>query len=118
MKLNLSVKKIYEKEFKTKLKGYDPEEVDEFLNLIIEDYEVIAQYISECKETNQRLRDENYKLKKDLMNQSDSSLSKRDSIDLIQEKEVEDNVETRRLEELETKMDRMEKILLNLENKL
>lgn len=52
------------------------------------------------------------------MNQSDSSLSKRDSIDLIQEKEVEDNVETRRLEELETKMDRMEKILLNLENKL
>lgn len=132
MKLNLSVRKIVDKEFKKKhVGGYDPQEVDNFLDLIIEDYETIAQYIQKEKEEMQRLRDENYQLKKDMMNNT-GNLTKEDTLELqtettaeppasIVEEVVETKIdveESRRLDDLERKMDRMEKILLHLEEKL
>lgn len=128
MKLNLSVKKIFEKEFNASRKGFDQEEVNEFLDLVIEDYETIAQYIKEIKQTNQELRDENYRLKKEMMQRKNGMLSQEDTLDLLPQKaqdvveasaEVNNDIEeTRRLDELEQKMDRMEKILLHLEEKL
>ncbi len=128
MKLNLSVKKIFEKEFNTNRKGFDQAEVNEFLDLVIEDYETIAQYIKEVKQTNQELRDENYRLKKEMMQRKNGMLSQEDTLDLLPQKaqdvveasaEVNNDIEeTRRLDDLEQKMDRMEKILLHLEEKL
>ena len=128
MKLNLSVKKIFGKEFNTSRKGFDQEEVNQFLDLVIEDYETIAQYIKEVKQTNQELRDENYRLKKEMMQRKNGMLSQEDTLDLLPQKaqdvveasaEVNKDIEeTRRLDELEQKMDRMEKILLHLEEKL
>lgn len=118
MKLNLSVRKIVDKEFKKKpMGGYDANEVDEFLDLVIEDYETIAQYIKECKDMNQRLRDENYKLKKDRLQEQTSEIINEDTIDLITHNEKKDSNEADRLASLEEKMNRMETILLNLEQK-
>ena len=123
MKLNLSVKKIFEKEFNTSRKGFDQAEVNEFLDLV-----TIAQYIKEVKQTNQDLRDENYRLKKEMMQRKNGLLSQEDTLDLLPQKAQDvvealaeannDIEETRRLDELEQKMDRMEKILLHLEEKL
>ena len=128
MKLNLSVKKIFEKEFNTSRKGFDQQEVNEFLDLVIEDYETIAKYIQDVKQTNQELRDENYRLKKEMMQRKNGVLSQEDTLDLLPHKvqevvesaaDMNDDIEeTRRLDDLEQKMDRMEKILLHLEEKL
>lgn len=37
---NLTAQVIYEKEFHVDIKGYAPAEVDEFLDQIIEDYQI------------------------------------------------------------------------------
>jgi DivIVA domain-containing protein len=56
-KIKLTAKDILEKDFKTAMRGYKPEDVDQFLDLIIKDYEVFHQEIED-------LRQENIKLKK------------------------------------------------------
>ncbi|MFD1018441.1 cell division regulator GpsB [Thalassobacillus hwangdonensis] len=56
-KMHLDGKAILEKEFKNAMRGYNQEEVDEFLDLIIQDYETMSQEI-------ERLRQENEKLKR------------------------------------------------------
>ncbi|WP_077213755.1 cell division regulator GpsB [Bacillus dakarensis] len=58
-KIKLTAKDILEKEFKTGMRGYKPEEVDKFLDLIIKDYETMHQEIED-------LQQENLKLKKQL----------------------------------------------------
>jgi len=54
----LSTKDILEKDFKTGLRGYSPEEVDQFLDIIIKDYEVLNGEIERLRQDNQRLRQE------------------------------------------------------------
>lgn len=56
-KIKLTAKDILEKDFKTGMRGYKQEDVDQFLDLIIKDYEVFHQEIED-------LRQENIKLKK------------------------------------------------------
>ncbi len=58
-KINLTGKEILEKEFKTSMRGYNPDEVDQFLDLIIKDYEVFQQAIEELQKENLRLKKEN-----------------------------------------------------------
>lgn len=55
----LTSQEILDKEFKTGLRGYQPDEVDKFLDDIIKDYEVFNKEIA-------RLRQENQKLKQDV----------------------------------------------------
>lgn len=62
-KIKLTAKDILEKEFKTGVRGYKQEDVDQFLDLIIKDYEAFHQEID-------LLRQENTKLKKQLDDQS------------------------------------------------
>lgn len=57
--IQLTEKEIIEKDFKTGLNGYKKEEVDEFLDLIIKDYEVFRMEV-------ERLTLENGRLKKQL----------------------------------------------------
>ncbi|MBU5364764.1 cell division regulator GpsB [Enterococcus devriesei] len=47
---------ILEQEFKTKMRGYDPIEVDEFLDNVIKDYEAYNKEILTLKEENDRLK--------------------------------------------------------------
>ncbi|WP_210367818.1 cell division regulator GpsB [Bacillus sp. REN3] len=55
-KVQLTAKEILEKEFKTAMRGYKPEEVDKFLDVIIKDYEVMQQEIEELQQDNLRLK--------------------------------------------------------------
>lgn len=63
-KIHFTPEQILKKKFKQKLRGYDPTDVDSFLDMVIRDYETYS------KET-QALRDENDKLrhKVDQLNQ-------------------------------------------------
>ena len=61
---SLTIEEILKKEFKKKkIGGIDQLDVDEFLNTVIDDYEYFIEKINLLKESNQKLRDENYKLK-------------------------------------------------------
>ncbi|AQP54462.1 cell division protein DivIVA [Vagococcus penaei] len=70
-KLIYSARDILQKEFKTKVRGYDPVEVDEFLDNVIKDYEAYNQEII-------ALKDENAKLvnKVDQLSQNQATLSR------------------------------------------
>src|ERR1700730_7132002 len=55
-KVNLTAKDILEKEFKSGMRGYKPEDVDKFLDLVIKDYETFHQEIEDLQQENLRLR--------------------------------------------------------------
>lgn len=52
---HLTGKEILEKEFKTGLRGYSPEDVDEFLDMVIKDYSTFTQEIEALQAGNIRL---------------------------------------------------------------
>ncbi len=54
--LKLSVQTIVEKEFKTSMRGYNQDEVDKFLDIVIKDYEMFQQYATELQKENERLK--------------------------------------------------------------
>lgn len=54
-KYNYTAREILQKEFKQKMRGYDPIEVDEFLDGIIKDYELFNREVLDLREENQRL---------------------------------------------------------------
>lgn len=56
--LNLTAKDILEKEFKTGLKGYSQSDVDAFLDLIIQDYEIFHRKIDELAQENLHLKNQ------------------------------------------------------------
>ena len=63
---NLSSKDILEKEFKIDTRGYRPQEVDKFLDVIIRDYEEFVSIIKELENDKKELLEENIKLKQDI----------------------------------------------------
>ncbi|AIF43604.1 cell division regulator GpsB [Virgibacillus sp. SK37] len=55
-RVQLSGKDILEKEFKTAMRGYNQEEVDEFLDSVIQDYDTFNQEIERLQQENERLK--------------------------------------------------------------
>jgi DivIVA domain-containing protein len=55
-KIKLTAKDILEKEFKSAMRGYKPEDVDKYLDYIIKDYETFHQEVEELQQENMRLR--------------------------------------------------------------
>ena len=55
--INLNSTKIYEKVFTPNVKGYDPEEVDAFLDEIIADYLAFEKYYRESRDYIRELED-------------------------------------------------------------
>ncbi|GIO22657.1 cell division regulator GpsB [Oceanobacillus sp. J11TS1] len=55
-RIQLSGKKILEKDFKTGIRGYSQEEVDEFLDIIIQDYDNFKQEIDRLNEEIENLK--------------------------------------------------------------
>jgi len=55
-RIQLSGKDILEKDFKTAMRGYNQEEVDEFLDAIIQDYDIFKQEIDRLQAENEKLR--------------------------------------------------------------
>ncbi|KID41770.1 cell division regulator GpsB [Fructilactobacillus fructivorans] len=54
--INFTPKQILQKEFKQKMRGYDPAEVDTFLDSIIKDYETFQREIDQLDQENQDLK--------------------------------------------------------------
>lgn len=54
--IQLTGKGILEKDFKTAMRGYNQEEVDAFLDLIIQDYTAFQQEIERLQQENDQLK--------------------------------------------------------------
>lgn len=54
--VKLSGKEVLEKDFKTAMRGYNQIEVDEFLDIIIKDYEAFQQQIDTLQTENNQLK--------------------------------------------------------------
>lgn len=104
----LNQREILEKDFGSKLRGYDPQEVDEFLDAVIRDYKVYDNYIEDLKKENDRLSkgvNNMYKRLEAAMKKNEALTKKLDSLeqgDTVQtdENDTSDkNVETNNKEE-------------------
>lgn len=108
-KLNVTPDEIAEKSFNVELKGYSPDEVDAFLDLILGDYEKMENNIQELldiiaslKEENEKLRIENVELEGKAKHFDLSNTTRYSSVDFL-----------RRVSRLEEEVSRLEKELDN-----
>jgi DivIVA domain-containing protein len=65
-KIALTMQDILEKEFKIDARGYRMQEVDQFLDIIIRDYNEYNNMVKKLSEENSRLADENASLKQEV----------------------------------------------------
>ena len=65
-KITLTPQEILDKEFKIDARGYRPQEVDKFLDLVINDYNEFITEIKRLKKEIAYVNDENSKLKNEL----------------------------------------------------
>ena len=100
-RFNLSPKDILEKEFKIDTRGYRLKEVDQYLDLIIGDYEEFFKIIKEYDKEKEELLDEIMNLKQEIRNL-------KTSIEIAKESDIDDNTKNisnvdviRRLSQLE-----------------
>lgn len=64
----LTSQDILDKEFKIDTRGYRPQEVDKYLDIIIRDYNEKDACIQELEENNKTLTEENTRLKQQIRN--------------------------------------------------
>lgn len=62
----LTTEDILEKAFKIDTRGYRPQEVDKFLDVIIRDYEEFLQIIRELENEKKEIIEDNIRLKQDI----------------------------------------------------
>lgn len=67
-KIALTMQDILEKEFKIDARGYRMQEVDQFLDVIIRDYNEYNNTIKELEEEKKALAEENISLKQEMRN--------------------------------------------------
>ncbi|NEU31287.1 cell division regulator GpsB [bacterium LRH843] len=60
--IRFTAKEILEKDFKTSIRGYNPDEVDKFLDAIIQDYEAFQSKLANLEQENAQLKREVKKL--------------------------------------------------------
>ena len=64
----LTPKDLLEKQFKLDTRGYRPQEVDKFLDIVIRDYEAYERIFKTLENEKQELIDDNIKLKQEIRN--------------------------------------------------
>ena len=64
----LTSRDILEKDFKIDTRGYRPQEVDRFLDMIIKDYEEMNSIIKELERDKKQLIEDNISLKQEIRN--------------------------------------------------
>lgn len=69
--ISLTPQEILDKEFKVDTRGYRPQEVDKYLDLIISDYTKFISIIKRNEAEKRELVDENLKLKQELRESKD-----------------------------------------------
>ncbi len=65
-RLYLTAQEILEKEFKVDARGYRPQEVDKFLDMVIRDYTEYGNIIKKLEKDVKDLTDDNIKLKQEI----------------------------------------------------
>ena len=103
--VSLSIQDILEKEFKIDTRGYRPQEVDSFLDVIMRDYNEYNNIIKALVKDNKSLMAENHTLKEEVRNLKSSIEAAK-----YGEKEIT-NVELLR------RISQLEKIILGKEEK-
>lgn len=84
-KIQLSPKKILNKQFQIDFKGYSATEVDYFLDLIVEDYESFAVMLNESYQEIEELQKENEALKTKLKTLEREHMIQQDNIKSMEE---------------------------------
>ena len=88
----LTVKDIFEKEFKLDTRGYRPQEVDKFLDVVMRDYEEfiainkeLANEVRDLTNDNMKLKQEirSLKMKLDILKENADSDSGTNSVDVL-----------------------------------
>ena len=64
----LTSQDILDKEFKIDTRGYRPQEVDKFLDIVIRDYDEFNSCINTLEDNNKTLMEENMRLKQQVRN--------------------------------------------------
>ncbi len=91
-KLFLTPQDILNKEFKVDAQGYRPQEVDQFLDMVIRDYTEFSNIIKKLQNDNRVLQEENNKLKSeyrrmkaiiDAANDSHATKSQYNNVDVL-----------------------------------
>ena len=67
-RIALTSNDILEKEFKIDTRGYRPQEVDKYLDIIISDYEEMNSIIKELEKEKRELMEDNIALKQEVRN--------------------------------------------------
>ncbi|KRM87679.1 cell division regulator GpsB [Liquorilactobacillus vini] len=75
-KINFTPKDIVNKHFRPKMRGYDPADVDEFLDDVIKDYETYSKETQRLQLENDRLVSKVDELTKQLSVSGDSQVSR------------------------------------------
>ena len=73
----LTSRDILEKEFKIDTRGYRPQEVDRYLDIIIKDYEEMRSIINDLERDKKELLEDNIRLKQEIRNYSFVELGKK-----------------------------------------
>ena len=88
-KFYLTTQDIYDKEFKIDARGYRPQEVDKFLDMVIKDYTEFMNIIRKLEKDNSFLEEENSKLRskyrklKDKIESASESAGTSNNLDLL-----------------------------------
>ncbi len=80
-RINLTPKDILEKDFKIDARGYRPQEVDKFLDMVIRDYTEFNSNIKSLKMEIKDLTEDNNKLKKEIRSLNEQLEISKTSID-------------------------------------
>ncbi len=84
-KIQLSPKKILNKQFQVDFKGYSATEVDYFLDTVVEDYKNFAEMLNESYEQVENLQKENQILKLKISQLEKEHLLQQDNIRSMEE---------------------------------
>ncbi len=84
-KIQLSPKKILNKQFQVDFKGYSATEVDYFLDTIVIDYETFAKMLNESYDQIERLENEKKKLKERILELEKENMIQQDNLSAMEE---------------------------------
>lgn len=84
-KIQLSPKKILNKQFQVDFKGYSATEVDYFLDTIVIDYETFAKMLNESYDQIERLENEKKKLKERISELEKENMIQQDNLSAMEE---------------------------------
>lgn len=93
MKLNLKPKDVLEKNFKVKPNGYDAKEVDEFLDVVLNDYKVIDDVLNNLNNEIETLNKEISSLKRDLEISKQNTLKQKNQTFVVNDYSRLDNID-------------------------